>query len=72
MRCVIQRVSEASVRVDGEVLGQIGPGYVALIGVEVEDTLDFIGVKERLVFRSEVVNGERFLNISSREFVEKI
>ncbi|MBE5778090.1 MAG: D-tyrosyl-tRNA(Tyr) deacylase [Clostridiales bacterium] len=48
MRCVIQRVSEASVRVDGEVIGQIGPGYVALIGVEVEDTdadLDYIAKK---------------------------
>lgn len=48
MRCVIQRVSEASVRVDGEVLGQIGRGYMALIGVEVEDTdadLDYIAKK---------------------------
>lgn len=48
MRCVIQRVSEASVRVEGELLGQIGPGYVALIGVEVEDTeadLDYIAKK---------------------------
>ena len=48
MRCVIQRVSEASVRVDDEVLGQIGRGYMALIGVEVEDTdsdLDYIAKK---------------------------
>lgn len=38
MRAVIQRVSEARVRVDGSVVGEIGAGLVALIGVAVEDT----------------------------------
>lgn len=38
MRCVIQRVSRASVTVDGQVVGEIGKGYVALVGVQDGDT----------------------------------
>lgn len=38
MRAVIQRVSEASVRVDGEIVGTIGRGLVVLLGVAVNDT----------------------------------
>ncbi len=38
MRCVIQRVSSASVAIDGQIVGQCGKGYMVLIGVSVEDT----------------------------------
>ena len=38
MRAVIQRVAEASVTVDGEVVGAIGPGLVVLAGFLPEDT----------------------------------
>lgn len=38
MRAVIQRVTEAAVRIDGEVVGQIGKGFLVLIGVECGDT----------------------------------
>ena len=37
MRAVIQRVSRASVSVDGSVVGQIGTGFVVLLGVAEED-----------------------------------
>ncbi|MBD1385542.1 D-tyrosyl-tRNA(Tyr) deacylase [Mucilaginibacter rigui] len=38
MRAVIQRVSEASCRVDGNITGQIGIGFMVLLGVEDADT----------------------------------
>jgi D-aminoacyl-tRNA deacylase len=37
MRAVIQRVSEASVTIDGEVKSSIGLGFVVLLGIETED-----------------------------------
>ena len=38
MRFVIQRVTESKVEVDGEVIGQIGKGFMVLIGVSDSDT----------------------------------
>ncbi|MBT6446440.1 MAG: D-tyrosyl-tRNA(Tyr) deacylase [Acidimicrobiaceae bacterium] len=38
MRALVQRVSEARVRVDGEIIGEIEHGVLALIGVTHDDT----------------------------------
>lgn len=38
MKIVLQRVSSASVTVENEVVGEIGLGYVALLGVSNSDT----------------------------------
>ena len=38
MRFVIQRVTDASVTIDGEISGNIGKGYLVLIGVADTDT----------------------------------
>ena len=42
MRTVIQRVTEASVTVEGEVISQIGNGLLVLVGIEDTDTDDDI------------------------------
>ena len=38
MRCVVQKVTQASVTVDKEVVGKIGAGFMVLVGVETGDT----------------------------------
>src|SRR5262249_34017034 len=42
MRAVIQRVSRASVTVEGAVVGSTGRGLLVLLGVAPEDTLDHV------------------------------
>ena len=51
MRCLLQRVTHAAVRVEGEVVGEIGTGFAILLGVGQDDTGDEI---ERLA--GKVVN----------------
>ena len=41
MRFVIQRVSSASVTIDGKVRGEIGKGFVVLIGIGEDVTQTF-------------------------------
>jgi D-tyrosyl-tRNA(Tyr) deacylase len=38
MRAVVQRVRRGSVSVDGQIIGQTGPGFVILLGIGPEDT----------------------------------
>lgn len=48
MRVVVQRVTQASVTVDGAVVGQIGPGLLALVGFRPGDgeaELDWMATK---------------------------
>lgn len=40
MRAVIQRVSEASVQIEGELKGRIRTGFLVLLGIEENDTLE--------------------------------
>ncbi len=38
MRAVVTRVTEASVKIDGRSVGEIGKGFLVLLGVHVDDT----------------------------------
>lgn len=38
MRVILQRVSAGSVSVDGQMIGEVGRGFVALVGVTHDDT----------------------------------
>src|ERR1700710_1288638 len=40
MRAILQRVSQASCTVDGSITGQIGTGFLVLLGIEDADTPD--------------------------------
>jgi D-Tyr-tRNAtyr deacylase len=42
MRFVIQRVNEASVKVDNKEIGSINKGFLVLIGVSNEDTKEIV------------------------------
>ena len=37
MRALVQRVSRAAVRVDGAIIGEIGPGLLVLLGITHDD-----------------------------------
>lgn len=50
MRAVIQRVTEASVSVEGEVIGSVGRGFLVLLGVDVADVAaDAVYVADKIV-----------------------
>jgi D-tyrosyl-tRNA(Tyr) deacylase len=62
---LIQRVAEASVSVEGEVLGRIGPGLVALIGVERADgEAEAARLAERVVGYRVFADGAGKMNLS--------
>ena len=64
MRFVIQRVTEASVTIDGEISGKIGKGYLVLIGVADTDTKEIadkmirkmIGLRICLLYTSDAAD----------------
>jgi len=68
MRAVVQRVSEASVQVAGEVVGQIGPGLAVLVGVKQDDTeADARYLADKTAHLRVFADAEGRMNLSLRE-----
>lgn len=66
MRLVIQRVTEASVAVDGVIVGAVGRGFMVLVGVEHGDTdadVDWLAAKTVALRVFEDENGVMNLSI---------
>ncbi len=59
MRILIQRASEASVTIDGNIHGEINCGLVVLLGIEAEDTQDDIDWLVRKLMALRIFNDEK-------------
>ena len=59
MRAVIQRVSEASVKIDGQVRAAIRSGLVVLLAVEAADTAEDIEWLSGKIVRLRILNDEQ-------------
>jgi D-tyrosyl-tRNA(Tyr) deacylase len=62
MRCVVQRVVSASVSVDGQVVGAIGSGLLALVGVTHDDTAEQAAALARKLHGLRILRGERSIS----------
>lgn len=58
MKAVLTRVSSASVTVDDQVVGEIGPGLLALVGVGREDAPDAWETMARKIAELRILDGE--------------
>ncbi len=59
MRAVVQRVTSARVEVDGQTIGAIGPGLLALVGVTHDDTVAKAAALARKLAELRLLHGEQ-------------
>ena len=68
MRALIQRVTSASVKVDGEIVGKIGKGFLIFLGVYEEDTEEKIEKITKKIVNLRIFNDENDkMNLSIKE-----
>jgi D-aminoacyl-tRNA deacylase len=58
MIAVIQRVSQASVTIDGEIMGQIGSGLLVLLGITHTDTAEDVAWLSKKIVGMRIFNDE--------------
>ncbi|WP_350290474.1 D-aminoacyl-tRNA deacylase [uncultured Croceitalea sp.] len=68
MRAVIQRVSKASVTVEGNLISKINAGVLVLIGIEDEDSTDDITWLSKKIVNLRIFNDEK--GVMNRSLVE--
>lgn len=61
MRAVIQRVSEASCKVNGKVTGEINIGFLVLLGIESEDNSSDVQWLAQKIINMRIFNDEKDL-----------
>ena len=68
MIALLQRVSEAAVRVEGEIIGSVSAGILVLVGVERGDTTDTAArLAERVLNYRIFPDAEQRMNLSVRD-----
>ena len=73
MKAVIQRVTKASVTIEGKINGQIGNGLLVLIGIEDADTDDDIDWLSSKIVNLRIFNDDKgVMNISVKDLAGDI
>lgn len=68
MKVVIQRVSEASVTIDSQILAQIHQGLLILVGIESEDNLEDINwLVSKIVYLRIYGDENKVMNLSVKD-----
>lgn len=67
MIVVVQRVSRAEVRVEGEIIGKIGPGLMLLVGVERGDVAQDADALARKVTALRIFPGRTPMDLSVKD-----
>lgn len=61
MRAVIQRVSKASCKVNGDITGTINKGFLVLLGIETDDTVHDVQWLAQKIANMRIFNDEKGL-----------
>ena len=68
MRCIVQRVKEASCKVDGKLTGKIDYGYMVLVGFTYGDTIDNIKAMVNKIVNLRIMDDEN--NVMNKSILD--